>query len=169
MKYYAGIGARDTPGSILARMNAIAKELSRSSFCLRSGGAKGADTAFEQGALHKQIFLPWDGFNDHTTSDDHYTVPPAVDHFTKKYHPKPNNLSKMGWMFMSRNAYQVLGPNLDDPVEFIICWTKDGKASGGTGQALRIASDYGVPVFNLKNVNASADLATYLNFNSLIG
>lgn len=75
----------------------------------------------------------------------------------------------MGWMFMSRNVYQVLGPNLDDPVEFIICWTKDGKASGGTGQAIRIANDYGVPVFNLKNVNASADLTTYLNFNSLIG
>jgi hypothetical protein len=168
MKYYAGIGSRETPASILTKMNVIAIGLSRSSFCLRSGGADGADMAFEKGAMHKQIFLPWDGFNNHTISAE-YTVPPMVYDYVQKYHPKPSALSEKGILFMSRNTYQVLGPNLDDPVEFIVCWTKDGKASGGTGQAIRIAKDYNVPVFNLKNDSALNDLNTYLNFNNLIG
>lgn len=51
---------------------------------------------------------------------------------------------------MSRNSYQVLEKDLNTPVEFVLCWTKDGKASGGTGQAMRIAKDKNIPIFNLK-------------------
>lgn len=34
---------------------------------------------------------------------------------------------------------------------FVVCWTSDGKDSGGTGQALRIARDRNIPVYNLYN------------------
>ena len=57
---------------------------------------------------------------------------------------------------MARNAMQVLGPNLDDPSAFIVCWTPDASdgsktspKTGGTGQALRIAHEYKIPVYNL--------------------
>jgi hypothetical protein len=43
----------------------------------------------------------------------------------------------------------VLGWDLSAPVDFIVCWTKDGKASGGTGQALRLAEDRGIVIENL--------------------
>ena len=39
---------------------------------------------------------------------------------------------------------QVLGVSLDSPAEFVLCWTADGEASGGTGQALRIAAIHGL-------------------------
>ena len=150
-KYYAGIGSRATPTNVKAKMTLIARQLSKSSFCLRSGGAQGADEAFEKGAVQKQIFLPWNGFNGRIVDNNQYAVPPENNSFVEKYHPNPKRLSDAGRKLMSRNSYQVLGPNLDDPVDFLICWTKDGKASGGTGQAIRIANDYGIPVFNLKN------------------
>ena len=50
---------------------------------------------------------------------------------------------------MARNCHQVLGQDLKTPVDFIVCWTKDGGESGGTGQALRIARDLNIPVYNL--------------------
>jgi hypothetical protein len=50
---------------------------------------------------------------------------------------------------MARNAMQVLGPDLDTPSKVVVCWTKNGKTSGGTGQALRISLYHGVPIFNL--------------------
>jgi len=34
-----------------------------------------------------------------------------------------------------------------------LCWTKNGKSSGGTGQAIRIANDYKIPVFDAGKYN----------------
>jgi hypothetical protein len=44
----------------------------------------------------------------------------------------------------------------------VVCWTKDGKSSGGTGQALRIAEYYSIPIFNLKNDGAIEQLKMFL-------
>lgn len=138
-------------------MTAIAKRLASLGYTCNSGGADGADTAFEKGAvINRQIFLPWDGFNKRNINsltklhgDGSYIVPSFNEELVRKYHPKPNVLSEYGWKLMSRNSYQVLGADLNTPVNFVLCWTKDGKASGGTGQALRIAKDHGIPIFNL--------------------
>jgi hypothetical protein len=140
-------------------MTAIAKRLASLGYTCNSGGADGADTAFEWGAvINRQIFLPWDGFNKRNIEpliklhgEGSYIVPPFNPDLVRKYHPKPDALSDAGWKFMSRNSYQVLGSDLKSPVDFVLCWTKDGKASGGTGQAIRIATHYKIPVFNLKN------------------
>lgn len=156
MKYYAGIGSRETPKDICLYMTAIAKRLASLGYTCNSGGADGADAAFEQGAvINKQIFLPWDGFNKRNINsltklhgEGSYLAPPFNPDLVKTYHPKPGALSDAGWKFMSRNSYQVLGRDLKTPVEFVLCWTRDGKASGGTGQALRIAKDYKIPIFN---------------------
>jgi hypothetical protein len=50
---------------------------------------------------------------------------------------------------MGRNSYQMLGSDLKIKTDFVICWTPGGKMVGGTGQALRMAAYYGIPVFNL--------------------
>lgn len=158
-KAYAGIGSRETPKDVCLYMTAIAKRLAKLGYSCYSGGAEGADSAFECGAIvNRKIFLPWDGFNKKNIStltklhgEGSYVVPPFNEELVRKYHPKPNALSEYGWKLMSRNSYQVLGPDLKSPVDFVLCWTKDGKASGGTGQAIRIATDRGIPVFNLKN------------------
>lgn len=54
--YYTGVGSRKTPQSILILMNKIAQHFSSYGWILRSGGAQGADTAFESGASEKEIF-----------------------------------------------------------------------------------------------------------------
>jgi hypothetical protein len=43
----------------------------------------------------------------------------------------------------------LLGEVLNDPVKFVICHTKDGKNSGGTGLGMNIADAKGIPIFNL--------------------
>ena len=46
---YAGIGARATPGPVLADMTKMAAWLARTGWNLAAGGARGADTAFAGG------------------------------------------------------------------------------------------------------------------------
>jgi len=57
-KYYAGIGARSTPQNILDIMTNLAHKLSEKEYILRSGGALGADMAFDEGSHHgmEEIF-----------------------------------------------------------------------------------------------------------------
>lgn len=148
---YAGIGSRETPSDICEIMTELAQRLGRLGYTLYSGGADGADAAFEKGALNKKIFLPWDGFNGRRADGDQYIVPPYVEDLARKFHPAGDRLKAGALKMMSRNCYQVLGPDLKSPIDFIVCWTKDGKASGGTGQAIRITESIGIPVFNLKN------------------
>lgn len=155
-KYYAGIGSRETPREVCLYMTAIAKRLASLGYTCNSGGADGADTAFERGAvINRQIFLPWDGFNKRNIAnltklhgEGSYLVPPFNPDLVTKYHPKPSALSEDGWKFMSRNSYQVLGKDLNTSVEFVLCWTREGKLKGGTAQAMRIAIDRGIPIFN---------------------
>lgn len=156
-------------------MTAIAKRLASLGYTCNSGGANGADAAFERGAvISRQIFLPWDGFNGRNIQnltklhgEGSYLVPPFNRDLVRKYHPKPDALSDAGWKFMSRNSYQVLGKDLNTPVEFVLCWTKDGKASGGTGQAMRIANDYNIPIFNLKTDREK--FSVYMSQSILLG
>ena len=67
MKYYTGIGSRTTPEHILKLMTKIGKYLALNGYVLRSGGANGADTAFEigcdEGKGVKEIFIPPFNFN----------------------------------------------------------------------------------------------------------
>jgi len=60
-------------------------------------------------------------------------------------------LGRGGKSHMARNTNQVLGPNIgtSPQTNAILCWTKGGQIVGGTGQALRIAQDKGIPVINL--------------------
>ena len=43
----------------------------------------------------------------------------------------------------------IQGRDLDDDVDAVVCWTRDGKATGGTGMGIRIARERDIPVFNL--------------------
>lgn len=155
-KYYAGVGSRATPLEVQALMRRIARSLEKRGYILRSGRARGADLAFESGTTYAQVF-----FAGHAT-DETRTL-------ARHYHPAPERLYGDALDLMARNAYQVLGPQLDEPSEFVVCWTPDGtekvtsRATGGTGQAIRIAVDHGIPVFNLYNSDAVARLKVHLD------
>jgi hypothetical protein len=149
---YAGVGSRETPPEILTRMTKLAQYLDSKGYTLRSGAAAGADTAFELGATKKEIF-PGSlkaGEREQKIAREIHPNPYALDN-TK-------NLSFV-WNLMARNTNQVFGKNLDTPADFLIAWTKDGLTksedrsakSGGTGQAIDMASRKGIPVINMAN------------------
>lgn len=148
MKYYTGIGSRETPADICRLMTQVAIYLQIQGYTLRSGGAQGADAAFERGARGaKEIWLPWPSFNSNLSR----LFPSKEAHdLASTLHPKWNILTPGAKKLHARNMHQILGIDLDTPSEFVVCWTKDGEASGGTGQALRLAIQRQIPIFNLK-------------------
>lgn len=148
-KYYTGIGSRKTPANILNLFTKISSHLEYKGFILRSGGALGADLAFENGVKNiqnKDIYLPWKLFNNNSSTL--YKITNDALLLTSKFHPKFKELSAPIKKLHARNCYQILGPNLNEPSEFVLCWTPEGKMIGGTSQAIRIALHYQIPVFN---------------------
>src|ERR1044072_4305468 len=86
-KYYAGIGSRETPENIQKDMYCIAGHLAQINYTLRSGGADGADLAFEKGCDFvkgkKDIYLPWKDFNGNNSplyniSDEAYDLAATI-------------------------------------------------------------------------------------------
>lgn len=148
---YAGIGSRTTPPDVIAKMVQIGKAMATMNCTLRSGGAEGADEAFEAGCDlnqgKKEIYLPWQGFR--RNSSPLFGTTREARLLAKQFHPKWEILGARARDFMGRNSYQVLGQTLDTPADVIICWTPGGKIVGGTGQALRMAEHYEIPVVNL--------------------
>jgi hypothetical protein len=148
MKYYTGVGSRQTPNEILNLMTKVAEFLYKQNYNLRSGSADGADQAFEKGAKEKkEIFLPWKGFNDSTSTL--YEIPERAFIIAEAVHPAWNKCNDQHRRFHARNVLQVIGKDLNDPSDFLICWTKNAMLIGGTAVAIRIAILYEVPIFNL--------------------
>jgi hypothetical protein len=142
---YTGIGSRSTPLHVGFEMTATAIKLDNAGYTLRSGGADGADTAFEAGATKKEIYLPWKDFNGHLSPL--YNIPEEAFVQASKIHPAWNKLSDGGRKLHARNVQQVLGQNLKHPSMFVLCWHNN---TGGTMQAVRVAEAHGIPVLNMK-------------------
>jgi len=167
MKNYSGIGSRKTPLNVQKVMTQVAQDLSSQDWTLRSGGAEGADKAFELGSIKKEIYLPWQFFNSNPSQL--YSPSALATVIAERYHPAWDSLSKPAKLLMARNTHQILGQRCNNPVKFVICWTPDGAekftsaATGGTGMAIRIAIDLGIPVFNLKKLNTLNRLVEYID------
>jgi hypothetical protein len=164
---YAGIGSTKTPDNICKLMGAIAYLLYRRGYILRSGGAEGADDAFEKGTpvmAIMEIFLPWNRYNGKPDTMRLTSMELGVARsIAEKYHPNWLACSEGAKKLHTRNTMQILGRGCNSPVKFVICWTPDGKNSGGTGQALRIAEDKKIKVYNLH------DPGTRMIFYDLLG
>ena len=146
MRYYTGIGSRSTPQNVAQLMSKVATYLSTIGYTLRSGGAKGADSAFEEGSMKSEIFLPWPNFNN---KEGIICLHPKAIYLAKQFHPRYASLSDGAKKLMIRNSHQIFGKDMNSPSDFVICWTPSGNGSGGTGQALRIAKYYNIPIFDI--------------------
>lgn len=150
-KYYTGIGSRDVKDNdILDKVNIIVEKLVKKSFILRSGGANGMDTIFEnaQDKFYgdKEIYLPWKNFNNNKSSL--FNISDDAFKMAKNFHPYFESCSYGAKKLHSRNCYQVLGLYLNYPSELVVYWKNPNKSSG-TDQALRIAKFYSIPTFNI--------------------
>lgn len=145
-------------------MRIIAGAMHRHGYTLRSGGAKGADYAFELGCDRvrggREIFVPWDGFENRRME---YGIPDKAFELAGLVHPAWEKLSEGARKLHARNCMQVLGPNLDDPSRMVICWTDGGKMVGGTRTALKLAEDRKIPIHNLAVLKIS-ELEEQLGF-----
>jgi hypothetical protein len=159
-KIYAGIGSRETPEDVLEKMILIGHNLGYHGWRLRSGHAPGADKAFEVGCKmvggDMEIYLPWDGFEGAKVDDEQYfsgfhsvVIEIQATQVAAHFHPNWEACSQGARKMHTRNVQQVFGRDLKTPVDLVICWTKGGKRGGGTGQALRIAEHYKIPIFDL--------------------
>lgn len=171
---YAGIGSRRTPPAVLSYMRRLAVRLAVNGFVLRSGRAQGADQAFESGCLDaggaSEIWVPWRGFGSIAGPE----LLPSDRHFeaAARLHPAWGRLSQSVRSLHARNVGQVLGDDLQSPVNFVVCWTADGCEShsertsetGGTGMAISVATsrEATIPVFNLARPDATERLHAFV-------
>lgn len=181
---YAGIGSRKTPPLASFLMTFVAELFSSWGLELQSGAADGADSAFEAGAFgKKRIWLPKNGFNErHALPDgsvisEPYPSPEALK-LAEWLHPAWYALTPFARKAMGRNCHQILGKDLlTENVDFVLCWTPDGcesvktrsQATGGTGQAIGLASHLYIPVFNLKNADAMRRCFSWLQEHPELG
>lgn len=182
---YAGIGSRETPDEIQDVMTRVARHLATRAFTLQSGGAVGADRAFERGAdEQKTIFYGnarhqgVNGYENVPTGNGHVLIEdgPLAERAAAyvRYGLNDNqhwrNIERKPFTrnLMRRNAFQVLGADLRTPVDLVICYAPyDGDpvldARGGTRAAVLLANRLEIPIYNLAAPNAIERLAKYLD------
>lgn len=185
-RVWSGIGSRQTPKTIFRVQARIGMALTLMGWQMNSGAAHGSDEGFELGvdiAMHilkredlekvKSIFIPWDGFRSRTQREAGVRMPSMKKamELTARYHPGWEKISSHAKRLMARNAFQVLSESLARPVDRVVCYTEDGAQTGeetsyktgGTGQAIRIASDYKVPVVNIGRAEQREVMEKWLN------
>lgn len=177
---YAGIGSRSTPRHILDIMCSLAAHLCEQGWILRSGGAHGADAAFEAGVdayvesssipvlmptAFKEIYLPWAGFNNNPSPlhPGAYPFSEQEIELASQYHPAWNRCSPAAQKLHTRNLRQIVGhPSVAGPIvqlsKFVVCWTENGAVTGGTSQALRMAMSMHIPIINLGKARNASEL-----------
>jgi hypothetical protein len=145
-------------------MERIAREYARRDYTLRSGGADGADHAFEVGSDRgcgtKEIYLPWKGFNGNDSQlylDAMDKQDPGIvkraEEATRKLLGDGHwsRLSQGAKKLHTRNLFQIKGAWGDNYTDRVVCWTPNGDLVGGTATAIKLATELNIPVFNLGN------------------
>jgi hypothetical protein len=157
----------------------VAHKLADLGYGLRSGGAEGADRAFLEGALQStrvkstptEIFIPWEGFGDidgewYTVNASRLTNFSEALYIASHFHPVWGKLKETYKALHARNVYQILGRDLETPVNRVICYAKpikDGyRVKGGTATAVAIARHYNIPVLNLYYDEVQKRVQTFL-------
>lgn len=164
MKYFTAIGSRNISEEYARRMAKICAILCMRGYCLRSGGADGSDKYAEMGCDevcgNKEIYLPFEGFNEHTSflylsNRNYFTEENERQAFSlaEEIHPAWDKCSKIVRKLHARNTAQILGYDMKTPSDFVVCYTDDGTAKGGTATAMNLAKRLGIPIYNLYHDN----------------
>ncbi len=157
MEAYAGIGARELPPPLQIEFVKIGRHLAQAGYTLRSGGAEGADLAFEWGADDgsgkKEIFLPWKGFNRSKSSLVlPNPIPNDIVAIAREIYPHWDRVTEPVRRLHARNVMQILGQDLNSPSAFVVCYTErpynDPNAVGGTLFGIKLAEKHNIRVYN---------------------
>ena len=75
-----------------------------------------------------------------------------IEQITASIHPAWHNCNEWARGMHMRNVHQILGYDLNSPVDAVVTWVKEdayGNPVGGTAGSIKLAHRYGIPVFNL--------------------
>ena len=164
--YWTGVGSRRSSPDNRPLMTAFAQAIAAKGSVLRSGGAVGPDTWFEEGVPPplRRIYVPRASFDRHPRSED---IVPKNRHLMRwmracsiaeGLHPLGRHMSQDLRELMGLSVFQVLGDDLKTPSQFLVCdapeivYDGEGRVvdvDGGTGMAVRVAVLYNVPVFHV--------------------
>ena len=87
-----------------------------------------------------------------------------TERIASEVHPAWDRCNEWARGMHSRNCHQILGYDLQSPVDAVICWTPDGAVVGGTATALKLSMKYNIPVFNLGNKDKESVLQSIKKF-----
>jgi hypothetical protein len=193
---FAGIGNREGVSELhLHHLMSISEKLVTQGGTLRSGNATGCDFYCQSGAHHAiqggvalptqlEIYLPEEGFNMKRVGllNGTYLVTDGVEkqkeaeEYVKMVHPHPERLYGFSKKAHTRNIFQILGQDLETPVDFVICYTRDGAQTsadtsiktGGTATAINLASEFSIPVFNSRRPEMMEEFRDFIRNNPQI-
>lgn len=174
MRFYTGVGSRETPELMLLLMELMGELLCTLGYRGRSGAAPGADSAFRRGARKSERYTDV-GFEDYLPnstmfnsehfgfvkpdSDERIFDARSFDAYERSVElalearGSWNGLGPGGIQLHSRNPMQVLGGSLKLPSKFCLFYAKPvgrkGMVSGGTNTAVQVCRKFNVPLFNL--------------------
>lgn len=169
------IGSRDTPLPAQDAITDFAAAVQHNHGVVRSGGAPGADSACERGITDphaKQIFLPYSNFNGVSAGVGVYVLDQlhsrhqrVAQEIASRFHPNWEAVLKKSTSvkMMTRNVFQILGPELKSPSDIVVMWAKGTRVSiakkdhqnrifevpGGTGLAVRLAHHLEIPILHV--------------------
>lgn len=155
-----GIGSRKINKAAFSELSQIARRMALSGWTLRSGGAVGADSAWEYG---------WRGFDTkeiykvNGTSCDiakksgcdviqsYGDIWLDAEDIARNIHPGWDYLDGDSQALHTRNVFQILGIDLNTKSDVVAAYAPPLGASvrGGTATAYNLARAKGIPTFNL--------------------
>ncbi|ADQ52943.1 DprA-like DNA recombination-mediator protein [Aeromonas phage PX29] len=143
------VGTRFPPSQIAGIASKIGRNLSDKGFIGRSGGAIGMDQAWlsDYDPSLCEIYRPDDKGINVLNFDNFF----EAEEMVKRIIPHFEYLDFYSQWLHTRNAYQVLGRDLNTPSDFLLCYApvRNKVVQGGTRTAFVLARRNGIPVYNL--------------------
>jgi hypothetical protein len=155
-----GIGSRDIDAIQFKICQNLATVFANKGWHLRSGGARGADSAWELGfseSDRKTIYLPEPNFNGRPNTGC-YKVPDGFGdvwfearEIATRLHSRFDQLDEFAQNAHTRNVFQVLGDDLKSKADLVVvCAPPRGRTvKGGTATAFNLAKGLRITTFNL--------------------
>lgn len=120
-------------------LNDLGKGLASLGVSIRSSGVKLPQSCYETYGLKAEAFI----------TDD---VTKQALELAAVTHPAWKRINLFSKQLLARDCQIILGRYLDDPVDFVICWTKLCVASR-TAFGIKLAEAHGIEVINLTKKN----------------
>ena len=165
----------EVPQEIKDKTLKIAMSMGAKGYTVRhTGDSKDAlQTAIiEAEGVKFDSYLPWKKFNANIEAPKVFKGTPSAYGIAANSHRGFKKLPNAVRAILARDVMSILGPDCMSPVTLLLAYTKCGseaisremdfKVTGNLSFMLKVAGDSNVPVFNLKNEDATTRLIELL-------